>query len=155
MDFTHIESTKSQKIAKDLDEILASYQVYCHKLKAFSWIIKGENFFELHDKFRELYLDTCQKTDEIAERILILGYTPTSNFKDYLEMSPIKEITEIPTERKMIDDMLLDINQLLKMEKACLKLATESNDGGTIEMLNRYVAFKEKISWMFFTWLKN
>lgn len=154
MDYTQIEPTKSKKIAKLLDELLAGYQVYCQKLKAYHWNVKGEKIFELHAQFEVLYRDTLMKIDEIAERILTLGYAPTTSFKNYLVISPIKEVTEIPIEREMINNMLLDMNQLLKMEKACLKIASESNDSGTVEMLNRYIAYKEKVSWKFFTWLK-
>lgn len=154
MDYANIESPKVKEITENLDELLASYQVYCQKLKAFHWNIKGKSFFEFHLKFEELYQDALVKIDEIAERILILGYTPSYTFKAYLDKSALIEVHEIPSERKMIDELLLDMNQLLKIEKTCVKIAAEHCDCGTVEMLNRFISYKEKMSWMFFTWLK-
>lgn len=154
MDYANIDSPKVKEITEKLDELLASYQVYCQKLKAFHWNIKGKSFFELHAKFEELYQDAIIKIDELAERILILGYCPSQTFKEYLQKSALIEVDEIPAERKMINELLLDMNQLLKMEKECIKLATKHCDDGTVEMLRRYIAFKEKVCWMFITWLK-
>ncbi len=154
MNYTNIEPNIAIEISEKLDTLLASYQIFCQKLKAFHWNIKGKNFFELHLKFEELYLDATHKFDEIAERILTLGHYPSSTFKECLKKSAIKEIEIVPSERKMIDEILLDINQLIKMEKSCLKYALENNDYATAEMLGRYIAYKEKICWMFFTWLK-
>lgn len=154
MNYAQIEPSKAQVIAENLDVILASYQVYCQKIRAFHWNIQGKNFFELHMKFEDLYKNITVKVDEIAERILTLGYFPSSNFKDYLKASVIKEAESFLLEREMIEELLIDMNQLLKMEKACIKIATENQDDGTVEILRSYIAYKEKVCWMFFTWLK-
>jgi len=58
---------------------------------AFKTSYKGVNFFELHAKFEEIYTDLVEKVDEVAERILTLGYTPDNAYSQYLKVSRIKE----------------------------------------------------------------
>ncbi len=155
MDYINIDTRKITKITKQLNELLANYQIYSQKLKAFHWHVKGENFFELNVKFDELYNENILKINEIAERILTLKDDPYCSLKEYREISTIKEVQIFGSERNMIDELLLDINQLLQMEKSCIKYAVEINDFGTIEMLSRFIAYREKLSWMFFRRLEN
>ena len=58
--------------------------------RGFHWNITGEKFFELHAKFEELYNDLLTKVDEVAERILTLGYTPLHTFTDYISIAAIQ-----------------------------------------------------------------
>ena len=67
----------------ELNTLLADYHIYYQNLRNFHWNILGDNFFELHEKFEELYTDARVKIDEIAERILTLRYHPMSNLKDF------------------------------------------------------------------------
>ena len=60
-------------------------------MRGYHWNIKGVNFFELHAKFEEIYTDLVQKVDEVAERILTLGYTPHNGYSQYFKDSRIKE----------------------------------------------------------------
>jgi starvation-inducible DNA-binding protein len=59
-----------------LNDLLANYQILYTNVRGFHWNVRGEKFFELHVKFEELYDDLIIKIDEIAERILTLGYNP-------------------------------------------------------------------------------
>lgn len=155
MDYINIKSSETKKIAENLNELLINYQVHSQKLKAFNWNIKGRHFFELNIKFDEIYLDNIQKIDEIAKRILILGYNPTCTLKECLEHSSIKEVDKFDSEQKIINELLLDINHLLKLEKKCVESAFEINDFGTAELLSRIISYQEKLSWMFFARLQN
>jgi starvation-inducible DNA-binding protein len=155
MDYINIESRKITKITKQLNELLANYQIYSQKLKAFHWNVKGAHFFELQFKFDELYSDSIVKIDEIAERILTLKDNPYYTLKEYKKKSTIKEVEIFGSEQNMIDELLLDINHLLKLERSCVKYAVEINDYGTIEMLSRFIVYREKLSWMFFRRLEN
>ena len=69
-----LDVTKSKSISKDLNQLLANFQRYYQNLRGIHWNIKGKRFFDLHIKFEELYTDANTKVDEIAERILTLGW---------------------------------------------------------------------------------
>ena len=60
-------------------------------VRGFHWNIRGDKFFELHDKFEELYTDALVKIDEIAERILTMGYSPLRSYTTYLKESDIRD----------------------------------------------------------------
>jgi starvation-inducible DNA-binding protein len=91
-----------------LNILLADYHLYYQKLRNFHWNVIGKNFFDLHEKFEELYDDAKLKVDEIAERILTLRFQPTSNLSDYLKASNIKESSSDLTDTKMIETLLKD-----------------------------------------------
>ncbi|MCL4143666.1 UNVERIFIED_CONTAM: hypothetical protein GTU68_013509 [Idotea baltica] len=90
MDYLNIDNKKIVPVVSELNVLLAEYHVHYQKLRNFHWNILGENFFDLHKKFEELYDDTKIKIDEVAERIITLKYHPISQLSDYLEVSKIR-----------------------------------------------------------------
>ena len=86
-----LEPADTASLATLLNELLANYQVFYMNVRGFHWNIRGDKFFELHAKFEELYTDALVKIDEIAERILTLGYTPLHSYSDYLKKSEVEE----------------------------------------------------------------
>jgi starvation-inducible DNA-binding protein len=77
-----LDNEKAKQLAEKLNELLANYSIFYQNTRGYHWNIKGEKFFELHVKFEELYNDLLLKIDELAERILTLGYTPNHNYSD-------------------------------------------------------------------------
>ena len=84
LDFIKLDESKVSGIIDSLQQLLADYQIYYANLRGFHWNIKGHDFFVLHSKFEEMYNDTAEKIDAIAERILQLGGTPANKYSDYL-----------------------------------------------------------------------
>jgi starvation-inducible DNA-binding protein len=132
-----------------LNDYLANYHIHYQKLRGCHWNIKGQNFFTLHVKFEELYTEAQTTIDEIAERVLTLGKPPHSRFADYINESRIKEIDTIGMQdMAMIDAILDDMAQLIEMERELLEATEEAGDEGTNDMVNRFMQFKEKNTWM-------
>src|SRR3954465_15706300 len=90
-----LDADKSKDLTDKLNVLLADYHLFYINTRGFHWNIKGDKFFELHVKFEELYNDSQLKIDEIAERIVTLGYTPLHSFTTYVETSTITEQTNI------------------------------------------------------------
>src|SRR5690606_33705535 len=114
MNYLDLDKKKTTATAKELNVLLADYHLYYQKLRNFHWNVVGHNFFDLHNKFEEMYEDAKTKIDEIAERILTLRFQPTSNFSDYIKMSSIKESSEDTKDIDMVKKILDDHNTLLK-----------------------------------------
>jgi starvation-inducible DNA-binding protein len=132
-----------------LNDYLANYHIHYQKLRGCHWNIKGQNFFTLHVKFEELYTEAQTTIDEIAERVLTLGKPPHSRFADYINESRIKEIDTIGMQDlAMIDAILDDMAQLIEMERELLEATEQAGDEGTNDMVNRFMQFKEKNTWM-------
>lgn len=154
MDYLGLDRTKVEKTAKKLNELLASYQLHYQKLRNFHWNLKSTQFFVLHEKFEEFYNDANAKIDDIAERILTLSVQPLSQLTEYVEHSTIKPCPEDLNDKQMVKEVLKDFIELIKLEREVIRLASEAEDEGTIDMIGGFLGALEKMSWMLTSWLK-
>jgi starvation-inducible DNA-binding protein len=152
MSYLNLDKKKTTATAKELNVLLADYHVYYQKLRNFHWNVVGHNFFDLHNKFEEMYNDAKLKIDEIAERILTLRFQPTSNFSAYLKTSNIKEASENTKDMEMVKNLLEDHGKLLTQMRKVIETADKAEDEGTIDMIGAYIGHIEKISWMLDAW---
>ncbi|RDC63887.1 Dps family protein [Adhaeribacter pallidiroseus] len=145
---TGLEKKSNQELATKLNELLANYHIYYQNVRGFHWNIKGSNFFQLHAKFEELYTNALTRIDEIAERILTLGYTPLHSFSEFIGNSSIKETHNLTSDRETVGTTIENITLLIKLEREILKLADESGDEGTEDLLSTDLNENEKTLWM-------
>lgn len=144
-----LEEVKVKPIVDHLNDLLANYHIHYQKLRGCHWNVKGKSFFTLHAKFEELYTNAIATIDELAERILTLGKAPLSTYQDYLSVSRIKEIpTEGVEDVQLVSSILDDFAALIEMEREIMELTADSGDDGTNDMINRFMQFKEKNTWM-------
>lgn len=149
-----LDNKKSKELAEKLNLLLANYQLFYINARGFHWNIAGDKFFELHVKFEELYTDALIKIDEIAERILTLGFTPLHSFIDYTKSSSIKEAKNISDGKKAVQHVLKGFQLLLEVERIVLELSAEANDEGTNALMSDYIREQEKSVWMYSAYLK-
>jgi len=148
-----INNEKAKQIAKKLNQLLADYQVFYQNVRGFHWNIRGEKFFELHVKFEELYNDLQLKIDEIAERILTLGKTPTHTFEDYLKKSEIKVEKDVFEGTACVKSILSGFEKVIVLQRELLELSGEANDEGTNSQMSDYIREQEKLVWMYSAFL--
>jgi starvation-inducible DNA-binding protein len=149
-----ISENKAKKLAEKLNVLLANYSIFYQNTRGYHWNIKGEKFFELHVKFEELYNDLLLKIDEIAERILTLGYTPEHNYSQYFQSSNIKEHQEISDGLIAVEKILAAFKVVIVLQRELLTLSSEAEDEGTNALMSDYVRFQEKQVWMYSSFLK-
>ncbi|MCH8231158.1 MAG: DNA starvation/stationary phase protection protein [Bacteroidetes bacterium] len=137
----------------ELNKLLADYQIYYQNLRGFHWNIKGQQFFELHVKFEELYNDAAMKIDEIAERILTLEATPLHSFSDYLAHANLSPVSNISKGEECVSHIVENLTYLVTNEKQVKKLAEESDDSATADQMAAYIEEQEKTLWMYKSWL--
>jgi starvation-inducible DNA-binding protein len=144
-----LNETEVKPVVDLLNDYLANYHIHYQKLRGCHWNIKGSNFFTLHVKFEELYTAAQETIDEIAERVLTLGKPPHSRFADYIKESQIQEIDTIGMpDMAMVDALLEDMSKLIELERDLLEATDIAGDDGTNDMVNRFMQFKEKNTWM-------
>lgn len=144
-----LSETDVKPVVDMLNDYLANYHIHYQKLRGCHWNIKGQNFFTLHVKFEDLYTNAQETIDEIAERVLTLGKPPHSRFADYISESQIQEIDTIGMrDLDMVEAILDDFNKLISLERDLLIATEEASDDGTNDMVNRFMQFKEKNTWM-------
>ncbi|MEN9568891.1 MAG: hypothetical protein RL172_122 [Bacteroidota bacterium] len=148
-----LDANKAKALASELNLLLSNLQLFYINARGFHWNIKGDKFFELHVKFEELYNDTFLKIDEVAERILTLGYQPLHAYSSYLAEAAIKESTNISDGKKAVSLVLKGFEVLLEEERKILELAADANDEGTNALMSDYIRQQEKLVWMYSAYL--
>ncbi len=148
-----LDKSKSKELAEKLNILLANYSIFYQNTRGYHWNIKGQKFFELHLKFEELYTDQLLKIDEVAERILTLGYTPQHNYSTYKQTSHITESTEVSDGIKAVENILESFKITITLQREILNLAAETEDEGTNALMSDYIRAQEKLVWMYSAFL--
>ena len=138
------------ELSDRLNQLLSNYQLLYMNVRGFHWNIKGSNFFELHVKFEEVYNNLQLKIDEIAERILTLGYTPVHSYSDYLKHSAVKEYINISDGKQAVAEILnaFDFNKYSFNIIVCEH--NFSKDRKKIRCLLEKNGYKRRFSWISF-----
>jgi starvation-inducible DNA-binding protein len=152
MNYIGIKATNIKSTVKELNRLLSNYHIYYQNLRNYHWNISGEHFFDLHEKFEELYNDAKVNIDEIAERILTLRMKPTSTLKEYLEIADIEEKSTTDA-REMVKNIIDNQSQLIQNMRDTIESASKIGDEGTIDMISSFLSNIEKKSWMLDAWV--
>jgi len=139
MNYLNIDNQKVLPVVTELNVLLADYHVYYQKLRNFHWNILGKNFFDLHNKFEEMYNDTRAKIDEVAERIVTLKYHPISKLSDYIEVSKIKESSPLLSDEEMVAEIINDHRILLEQLTKVIDRAEKAKDEGSKDLIGAYI----------------
>ncbi|HMP99938.1 MAG TPA: Dps family protein [Cyclobacteriaceae bacterium] len=148
-----LDTKKSETLAALLNDLLANYQVFYMNTRGYHWNIQGDKFFELHVKFEELYTDLLVKIDEIAERILTLGFTPSHSFTAYIQNSEVKERTAVIEGIEAVENILDSFKKILTKQRVLLELSADTGDEGTNALMSDYIREQEKLVWMYSAYL--
>jgi starvation-inducible DNA-binding protein len=151
MNYIGIKEIEITETVDSLNTLLANYHIYYQNLRNYHWNISGEHFFDLHQKFEDLYNDAKTSIDEIAERILTLRKKPISTLKEYLEISDVKEM-KANDANTMVENILENHKIIIKNMRTTIAKASTAEDEGTIDLLGGYLANLEKKSWMLDAW---
>lgn len=155
MEYLNIDNQKILSVVSELNVLLADYHVHYQKLRNFHWNILGKNFFDLHQRFEEMYNETRVKIDEVAERIVTLKYHPISNLSDYVEVSKIKESSPLQSDKEMVIEIINDHRIILEQLSKIVDKAEKAKDEGTLDMMGAYIRELEKSTWMLNAWSTN
>lgn len=144
-----LDKEKSKELGEKLSVLLANYSVFYQNTRGYHWNIKGDNFFELHVKFEELYNDLLLKIDEVAERILTLGHSPNHRYSDYIKISEIEESEFVSDGKTAINEILNAFKTIISIQREILELSDEAGDEGTNALMSDYIREQEKLVWMY------
>lgn len=137
-----------------LNTLLANYQIYYQNLRGFHWNVTGINFFGLHEKFEELYLEAAETIDEIAERILATDGHPLHTFEGYLKNASIESASNVAKGEDTVKITLENSKVILKQLNSLLDLAATQKDEGTVSMISELISVTEKRIWMLTAFLR-
>lgn len=144
-----LDKKDSKELGDKLNVLLANYSVFYQNVRGYHWNIKGDTFFELHDKFEELYNDLFKKIDEVAERVLTLGYNPIHTYSEYFELSEIKESERVSDGKKAVNQILEALKVIINLQREIMDLSAKAEDEGTNALISDYIRAQEKLFWMY------
>jgi starvation-inducible DNA-binding protein len=151
--FIGLDTDKAQKLAGSLNDLLSNYQIFYMNVRGYHWNIKGDNFFELHAKFEELYDDLLLKIDEVAERVLTIGHRPAHAYSTYMERSEIPECKDVSNGKDAMENIVESFAKLIGKQRELLNLAGDAEDEGTAALMSDYISVQEKTVWMYRSYL--
>lgn len=148
LSITGLDASKVAPIARNLETLLASLQVYYTNLHGYHWHVRGPLFYQLHEQFEKMYDATAEKIDEVAERLLQLDVQPENRFSIIIGQSKIAETTLYSEPSKIIPEIIQNYRTLIAIERETLELASEAGDETTVALLGDFIAEQEKEAWM-------
>jgi starvation-inducible DNA-binding protein len=143
-----IKESDRTLIAEGLKRLLAdSYTLYL-QTHNFHWNVTGPQFRDLHLMFEEQYTELALAVDEIAERIRALDVHAPGTYKEFVNLSSIKEVEGVPEGREMVDILTDGHEKVVKACRKVLKVAQEADDESTASLASDRMRIHEKTAWM-------
>lgn len=137
-----------------LSTLLADGSVFYQKLRHYHWHVKGPRFFDLHEKFEELYLRWAVIVDDIAERIVTRGERAPATLAAFLALATLKEDQEYPKAPEMVARLAGDLEHLVTSFNRAAKLAAGEDDDITANLCEDIRDEQDKNLWMLRAWLE-
>ena len=140
---------ENQKLVNFLNQELSNLAVLYVKLHRYHWFVQGRHFFKLHEIFEELYDETAEDLDEVAERILSIGGKPLATMQKYIKEATLEEATADDKETEIITQLSKDYQTMIKeIKETGVPLAEEVDDQPTADLLIELQGKLEKHVWM-------
>lgn len=153
MNYLGLNKERLSDCVERLNDLLANYHIYYQNLRCHHWYVEGQNFFELHHKFEELYNQAKVDIDDIAERILTLRFYPEGRLSEYLRRAEISENGKLKDDTAMVSDLLHSHKILISCMRSVIEAADKASDEGTIDLIGGKLEAIEKNSWMLDAWM--
>ena len=143
-----ISADNRQKIASGLSGLLAdSYTLYL-MTHNFHWNVKGPMFNTLHLMFMGQYTEQWNTLDLIAERIRALDFPAPGTYREFANLSSIKEVEGVPTATDMIRHLVSAQEATARTARKLFPLVDKANDQPTADLLTQRLNVHEKTAWM-------
>jgi len=135
------------KVTAALSKVVAEMTVLAQKTRHYHWNVTGENFFDMHDIFGQIYDKLADEVDHVAERVVQLGATPVHTLETMLSLSDIEEDKSIPADMSMCKIVISDLETLVSSMSDTITAALAANDRPTVFMIDQMVGCFEKFKW--------
>ncbi|ACE84770.1 Dps family protein [Cellvibrio japonicus] len=143
-----ISQAHREEIAKGLSHLLADTYTLYLKTHNFHWNVTGPMFQTLHLMFETQYNELALAVDLIAERIRSLGFHAPGTYKQYVELSSIKEEVGVPKAQDMIRLLVEGQEAVVRTARSIFPVAEAAADEATADLLTQRIQLHEKTAWM-------
>lgn len=141
-----LDSDTRQSIVEILNTILADEAVLTMKTQSAHWHVRGPGYLDLRTLFDQQFHQLNKISNEIAERVHILGGFAVSSFEDFLNTTRLKERPgESPDMMELLADHEAFIRFLREDARMCF---VEYEDHGTYVLFVNFIRVHEKMAWI-------
>ncbi|MCR5415831.1 MAG: DNA starvation/stationary phase protection protein [Pseudobutyrivibrio sp.] len=144
-----------KRVVKSINKYLADIAVSYIKIHNLHWNVVGPQFKAVHEYLESIYDSYAEVLDDVAELLKINGEIPAASLKEYLALSDIEELESVSVDvEKAIKITLADTRKLRDEALDIRKAADESDDFGTVNLLEDHIANYNKNIWFLDSMLK-
>lgn len=145
-----ISESNRKTIAEQLSKLLADEFVLYTKTLNAHWNLEGADFHSVHLYFEELYNQSQEIVDAVAERIRQLGHYAPATLKDFLKLTHLTEqLKGGNSSIDLIKNLLADHESIIEFIRANIKEFDEAHkDAGTSDFVTGLMEKHEKTAWM-------
>ena len=141
-----LDANSRSAIIELLNVALSDEILLATKTRSLHWNVRGITFFGLHALFDAQYQQLCRISDEMAERVRMLGGVASGSLRGYLDQARLVEQPEDPPDvLRLLADHESVIRFLREDGKRCMD---EYEDEGTRDLLISTMRAHEKMAWM-------
>jgi starvation-inducible DNA-binding protein len=143
-----ISDKDRKKIAEGLSRMLADTYTLYLKTHNFHWNVTGPMFQTLHLMFMTQYTEIWNAVDLVAERIRALGYPAPGSYKEFAELTSVRENSGSPGAKEMIRQLVAGQETVVRTAREVLPVAEKAGDQPTVDLLSARMEVHEKNAWM-------
>jgi len=143
-----IDEAKRKEIAAGLSRVLADTYTLYLKTHNFHWNVTGKMFQTLHLMFETQYNELALAVDLVAERIRALGVPAPGTYKQFAQLSSIKEDDGVPKAEDMVAKLVEGHETVARTAREVFKSAESASDQPTCDLLTQRMQTHEKTAWM-------
>jgi starvation-inducible DNA-binding protein len=143
-----IDEGVRRQIGDGLARLLADTYTLYLKTHNFHWNVTGPMFNTLHLMFEGQYNELALAVDLVAERIRALGFPAPGSYRQFAELTSLKEETGVPTAEEMIRQLVKDQEAVVRTARSIFPLVDEAHDEPTADLLTQRMQVHEKTAWM-------
>jgi starvation-inducible DNA-binding protein len=143
-----IDANNREEIANGLSRVLADTYTLYLKTHNFHWNVTGPMFQALHLMFETQYNELALAVDSVAERIRALGFPAPGTYRQFLQLSSIKDEDGTPKAQDMIRLLVAGHETVARTARQVFKVAESVSDQPTCDLLTQRMQVHEKTGWM-------
>ena len=143
-----IAQKQREQIASNLSKVLADTYTLYLKTHNFHWNVTGPMFQTLHLMFEQHYMELATAVDAVAERIRALGFPAPGTYRQFGNLSSIKEEDGVPKAEDMIRRLVEGHETVARTARTAFAVADEANDQPTCDLMTQRMQIHEKTAWM-------
>lgn len=139
-----LPSFAAKEVSDHLDVLVSSISLQFHQYLKHHWVVEGPEHRDLHKFFEELYEQSKQHMDAIAERMTTLGAVPTASPQNQI----LKSVLSMEPEgahpiRAMLEGDLNNEQTLITHIRSSIEQTNQLGDYGTETLLKGILMDRE------------